>query len=62
MRARQGRREIAVALIGDDHRGAGLGNQQIGPGDADVGDEEFLAQDGARLRHQVLHVAQPARG
>ena len=43
--------EVAVALVGDDHRGAGLGDQEIGAGDADVGGEELLrAGSGAPRR------------
>ena len=37
-------RQIAIALIGDDDRSAGLGDEKIGAGDADVGGEEFFAQ------------------
>ena len=48
--------QVAVALVGDDHRGAGLGDEQVGAGDADIGGEELLAQHGARLGH-----ADPAR-
>ena len=33
--------------------GAGLGDQEIGAGDADIGGEEFLAQDLARLGDQL---------
>ena len=46
-------REVAVALVGDDHGGAGLGDQEIGAGDADVGGEELLAQDLARLGDEL---------
>ena len=55
MDARQGLGQIAVALIGDDHGGAGFGDQEIGPGDAHVGGQEAVTQDIARL------VLQPAR-
>ena len=50
-------REVAVALVGDDHRGAGLGDQEVRPGDADLGGEEFLAQDACAPRPG----ARPAR-
>ena len=43
MDARQGLRQIAVALVGDDDAGAGLGDQKIGAGDPDIGGEEFAA-------------------
>ena len=41
--ARQGLRQIAVALIGDDDAAAGLGDQEIGAGDADIGGQEPFA-------------------
>ena len=47
------RGQVAVALIGDDHRRAGLGDQEIGAGDADIGGKEFLAQHRARLGHEI---------
>ena len=50
--ARQDLRQVAVALVGDDDRGAGLGDQEIGAGDADIGGEEAVAQDAARLGEQ----------
>ena len=53
VRARQRRGEVAVAFIGEDHRAARLGDQQVGPSNADVGGDEFLSQNGARLCHQV---------
>ena len=52
--------EIAVSLIGDDHRGSGLGDQQVGAGDADIGGDELLAQHGARFGHEVRHRAERA--
>ena len=52
--------QVAVALIGDDHRGAGLGDQEVGAGDADIGGEEFLAQHGARFGHEVRHRSEGA--
>src|SRR5262245_66351925 len=36
--------EVAVALIGDDHRRAGLGNKKVRAGDADIGGEKLFAQ------------------
>ena len=58
--ARQRLREVAVALVGDDNRGAGLGDEEIRAGDADIGGEEPVAQDGARLREQSLRFDQVA--
>ena len=37
MDARAGRRQPAVALVGDEHDGAGLGDGEVGAGDAHVG-------------------------
>ena len=48
--ARQELGEVAVAFIGDDHRRAGLGDQEIRAGDADVGGEEALAEHCRGLR------------
>ena len=42
--ARQGRHQAAVALVGDKADGAGLGDGEIGAGDAHVGLEKCLAQ------------------
>ena len=39
--ARQGLREVAVALVGDDDAAAGLGDQEVGAGDADIGRQEL---------------------
>ena len=36
-------RKIAVALVGDDDGGPGLGDEEIGAGDADVRGEELIA-------------------
>ena len=47
--------EVAVSLIGDDHRGPCLGDQQVRAGDADLRREELLAQHGARFGHEVRH-------
>ena len=43
MHARQDLRQVAIALIGDDDRGAGLGDQEVGAGDADIGGKVFLS-------------------
>ena len=56
---RQRLREVAVALVGDDDRGAGLGDQEVGAGDADIGGEEFLAQD-LRAPRRPAASARPA--
>ena len=59
---RQDLRQVAVALVGDDDRGAGLGDQEVGAGDADVGGEEVLAQDArAPRRQQAGRLRQVAR-
>ena len=58
----QGLGEIAIAFIGDDHRGAGLGDEEIRAGDADIGGEEFLAQHAARLRQQAGRLVEIAVG
>ncbi len=58
MDARQDLGEVAIALIGDDDRGAGLGDEEIGAGDADIGGEEPLAQHAARLAEQRCRLAQ----
>ncbi len=62
--ARQGLRQVAVALVGDDDAAAGLGDQEVGAGDADIGGQEFLPQPGARLGQDVAplveHAVRPA--
>ena len=55
MDARQGLGQIAVALIGDDDAGPGLGHQEIGAGDADIGGEKL------RTQHRTRFVAELAR-
>ena len=62
MHARQGLRQVAVALVGDDDAGAGLGDQEIGTGDADIGGEEALAQPAARLGQDVARLMEHAVG
>ena len=60
MRLGQQLREVAVAFVGDDDRGAGLGDQEMGAGDADIGGEEAVAQDVARLgdeRRRLVEIA-----
>ena len=52
MDRRQRLGQIAIALIGHDDRCAGLGDQEIRAGDADVGGEELFPQYGARLGEQ----------
>ena len=54
MHARERLRQVAVALVGDDDRRAGLGDEEIRAGDADVGGEKAVAQNGARLAEQRL--------
>src|SRR5712672_415051 len=53
MGLRQRLGEVAVALVGDDDRAAGLGDQEIRARDADIGGEEFFAQHGARFAQQA---------
>ena len=62
MDLRQGLREVAVALVGDDDRRPGLGDEEIRAGDADVGGKEVVAQDRARLAEQLLGPRQVAIG
>src|SRR6185437_7430920 len=61
MRLGERLRQVAIALVGDDHRGAGLGDAEIGAGYADIGGEEFLAQHGARLGDQGRRLLEPPR-
>ncbi len=61
MDLRQNLRQIAVALVGDDDAGAGLGDQEIGAGDADIGGEEFRPQDLARLVGEGARLLEVAR-
>ena len=62
MDARQGLRQVAIALVGDDDAAAGLGDQEIGAGDADIGGEEAVAELGARLHHDVAPLGEDAVG
>ena len=54
--------QVAIALIGDDDRGAGFGDQEIGAGDADIGLEELLAQHPARLVDELAGSVEVAVG
>ena len=45
-------RQVAVALVRDDDRGAGLGDQEVGARDADIGGDELLPEHLARLVDQ----------
>ena len=58
----QGLGQVAVALVGDDDRGPGLGDEEIRAGDADIGGQEAVAQDRARLAEQLLGPRQVAIG
>ena len=62
MRLRQDLGEIAVALVGDDDRGAGLGDEEVRAGDAHIRREEALAQHGARLGQQLHRLGEIALG
>src|SRR5262245_28877949 len=53
MRLRQDLGEVAIALIGDDDRGAGFRHQEIRPGDAEIGANEFLPQHQPRLVNEL---------
>ena len=61
MHARQDLREVAIALIGDDDRGAGLGDQEVGAGDADIGGKVFRTQHAACLVEQRFRFGKIAR-
>jgi hypothetical protein len=52
--------EVAVALVGDDDRGAGLGHQEVRAGDAHIRRQEALAQDGARLGEKLDRLGEVA--
>jgi hypothetical protein len=62
MHARQGLGQVAIALVRDDDAAAGLGDQEVGAGDADIGGEEFLAQLGARFGQDVAAFVENAIG
>ncbi len=49
----QGSGEAGIAFVADNAQGAGLGDGEVGPGDAHVGGEESLAQLPAGHLHQV---------
>jgi hypothetical protein len=48
----QGRGEIAITLIGDDDGAAGLGDEEVGAGDADIGSEKLRPQRRPRFGEQ----------
>ena len=54
--------EVAVAFIGDDHRGASLGDEKISASQAHIGLEIAFAQNLARLAHHIRNLDQPAGG
>jgi hypothetical protein len=54
MRLGQDLGQVAVALVGDDHGGARLGDEEIRAGYADVGREKLGPQHGPRLGEQRL--------
>ncbi len=58
----QRQRQVGVAFVGDDDGRAGLGDEKVGAGDADVGRKKFLAQHAARLRHEGLGARKIAVG
>jgi hypothetical protein len=55
----QGVGEIPVALVGDDDVGAGLGDEEVGAGDAHVGVQVLLAQHLAGLVDDVGDLGEP---
>ncbi len=54
MHRRQGLRQIAIALVGDDDRGAGLGDEEIRAGDADIGAREIFRAGWRALQRGAL--------
>ena len=44
----------SIALVGDGHDGAGLGNDEVGPGHTDIGREKDLAKLAPRGRGELL--------
>ena len=63
---RRGSGQARVALVFDESHRAGIGDQEIGAADADVGGQEFLPQHAARdqrllLDHRLVGHAQGAR-
>ena len=59
---RPGRGQAAVALVGDEDDGTGLGHGEVGPADAEVRRDELLASTAGRSRpgSRVVHqVARP---
>jgi holo-[acyl-carrier protein] synthase len=54
MRLGQELGEIAVALVGDDDARAGLGDQEVRAGDADIGIEEALARYSGRFEKRCF--------
>ena len=47
-------RQIAIALVGDDDRGPVSATRKLAPVRPTSADEEFFAQDRARLGQQLL--------
>ena len=62
MRLRQDLREVAVALVGDDDRRSGFGDEEVRAGDPDVGGEELGPQHLARLGQQLFGLGEAALG
>ena len=62
MHLRQRLREVPVALVGDDHRLAGLGDQHVGAGDPDLGLEILAPQLAARLQQQLVEALEVPAG
>ena len=62
MRLRQQARQIAVAFVGDDERGAGFGHQEIRARDPRIRRLEMPAHDRTRLRHQRRAVVEHTVG
>ena len=56
MNGRQGGREVRVALVGHEHERAGLRDERVPAGDADVRVEEALPKLGAGDLHERRRV------
>ena len=53
-------RQVAIALVGDDDRSAGFGDEEVGAGDADIRREVLLPQHAARLLDERRNLGQIA--
>ena len=60
MHPRQELRQVAIALIRDDHGAARLGDKEVRARDADIGGEKLLPQNGARFVDEVRNLGKIA--